>query len=212
MQSLLLSFKFIQKCFYEYKSWVYILAGFILSLGLASCQQFTKKYCEDTNWRKEAFLFALSGENRDKFHEISKKCKSLKVEVDQQVFNEGFDEGASQFCEPKAAFEYGKSGYMYKGTCKTQNENEYLKKYNKGRLSFLQNQYDLKQKNLEESDARLWRKKNEFELEANTNPNLAVKAYDEMESLKAENERIKSELETLKQLITDLQKETSKNK
>lgn len=194
------------------KSWILFISVTTLCSALVSCQQFTKKYCEDTNWRKEAFLFALSGENRDKYSEISKKCKSLKADIDKQVFDEGFDEGASQFCEATAAFEYGQQGYMYKGTCKKLNEPEYLKKYNKGRLSYLQNQYDLKQKSLEESDSRLWRKKNEFELEANTNPNLAVKAYDELESFKAENERIKSELEILKKLISDLQLESTKTK
>lgn len=169
------------------------------------CQHVNKKYCEDTNWRKEAFLLALQGENRSKFSEFQKQCKPFKVEISQQAFNEGFDEGASQFCQSDAGINYGKLGLEYKGTCeKHQNEIDFIKKYNHGRLIFLKKQLELKESKLEESDTRLWRKKNEFELESNTNPALAVKAYDELESYKAENERLKTEIQDLKKTIETL--------
>ncbi len=177
---------------------------------LSACQQFTKSSCEKTNWRKEAFLLALSGENRSEFTKLAKICQRFKVQIDRQVFNEGFDEGASQFCEKDAALEFGKSGFVYKGTCENFNENEFVRTYIYGRLQFLNQKYKKTLKKLEESEARLWRKKNEFELESNTKPTLAVKAYDELESFKAENERIKSDLEGLKNMISDLKKEAAK--
>lgn len=187
-----------------------VLVFISLTFGLIACQQFTKSHCEKTNWRKEAFLLALAGESRNSFNKISKQCKKFKVDIDAQVFNEGFDEGAIQFCNTKSGITYGQQGGTYRGTCKNFNETEYIKSYINGRLSFLNNQYNLKKISLEESEARLWRKRNEFELESNTNPNLAVKTHDELESLKAENELIKTELENLKKMISDLQKESVK--
>lgn len=176
-----------------------------------SCQQFSKSYCEKTNWRKEAFLLALSGENRDSYQKFAKKCAPHKTEIDKQVFNEGFDEGASQFCTNKAGLEYGKNGYSYKGTCQNINETDFIKNYIRGRLIFLNAKYKDLEQQLEDSDARVWRKKNEYELESNTKPALAEVASDELESIKAENERIKSDLEKLRAMITDLQKESVKD-
>jgi hypothetical protein len=190
-----------------------LILGFLpfLILLLTSCQQFSKSYCEKTNWRKEAFLLALSGENRDSYKKFAKKCAPHKTEIDKQVFNEGFDEGASQFCTNKAGLEYGKNGYPYKGTCQNINENDFIKNYIRGRLIFLNARYKSLEQQLEESDAMVWRKKNEYELEANTKPALAEVASDELESIKAENERIKADLEQLRAMITDLQKESIKD-
>ncbi len=171
-----------------------------------SCQHISKKYCEDTNWRKEAFVVALQGENRTKFIEFQNQCKPFKVDLNQQSFDEGFDEGASQFCLSEAGREFGASGLIYKGTCeKHANEIDFFKNYKLGRLDFLKNQFDSKSKKLEESNARLWRKKNEFELESNTNPALAVNAYNELESYRVENERLKSEIGNLNAQIIDLE-------
>lgn len=186
-----------------------VLLGALFILN--ACQHYSKKSCEETNWRKEAFLFALGGEDPDIYNKIAKKCKALKVDVDKQVFREGFDEGATQFCSSASALEYGQGGYPYKGTCKNLNEKEYMKTYTKGRLIFLSSQYKKVSAQLEESNSRLWRKRNEYELEANTSPTLASRAYDELESYKAENERIKSDLESLQSMIKDLQKESVKD-
>lgn len=209
MASLFISIFFVFKEHFLNKK-IFLFLNIVTFLGLGGCQHFSKNYCEDTNWRKEAFLYALSGESRDIFKNISKKCKAFKVDVDQQVFNEGFDEGAAQFCSPPAGFDYGKGGYLYKGTCKNLNEKEYMKSYIQGRLVFLNEQFKKTNAQLEESNARLWRKKNEYELEANTNPALASRAYDELESYRAENERIKSDLEAIKEMISELQKESTK--
>lgn len=185
------------------------LINSVLSLGmlLTGCQQSSKKFCENTNWRKEGFFTALNGKSRRIFEDYSKKCKEKKVELNSAVFNEGFDEGASQFCERSAAIAYGAEGLLYDGTCEDLNEVEFLKSYRKGRLSFFQRKYNSKKTQLEESESRVWRKNNEFKLEVNTNPGLASIAYDELESLKAENERLKSELMIIKESIRDLKKE-----
>ncbi len=187
-------------------SFYFLVLSFCIFITQLGCQHVDKKYCEDTNWRKEAFLLALQGENRNRISEFQKQCKPFKVEISAQAFNEGFDEGASQFCNSNAGVSYGASGSEYKGTCERHaNEIDFLKSYNRGRLSFLKNQLIVKREKLEDSETRLWRKKNEFELESNTNPALAVKAYDELESYQAENERLKVELEGLIKVINSME-------
>lgn len=178
---------------------------FSLFTSLLGCQQVHKKYCEQTNWRKEAFFSALQGQNRKQLLELQQQCQKFQVTINVQAYNEGFDEGAIQFCSTESGKDYGARGEKYNGTCEGHsNELHFLKSYKLGRLKYLKKQVKLKKIQLEESEARLWRKHNEFELESNTNPALAVKAYDDLESFKAENERLKSELQSLNKLIEDL--------
>lgn len=178
---------------------------------LTACQQYSKSYCEKTNWRKEAFVLALSGESRSSYDKFAKRCQPFKTEIDKQAFNEGFDEGASQFCTNQGGLDYGKNGYLYKGTCKNFNETDFVKNYIQGRLKFLEAQLKKTQEQLEESDARVWRKRNEYELESNTKPAFAENAQDELDSIMAENDQIKSDIEKLSALIADLQKESLKD-
>ncbi len=181
------------------------------NFALTACQQYSKRYCEKTNWRKEAFLLALSGESRDIYVKFAKKCRTHRTEIDKQAFDEGFDEGTAQFCTNKAGLEFGKNGYLYKGTCKNLNENDFIKNYIRGRLIFLNKQHKKIQHQLEDSEARVWRKRNELELESNTKPVMADVVSDELDSIIAENERLKGDLENLKSLINDLQKESVKD-
>jgi hypothetical protein len=179
---------------------------FLLPL-LIHCEHYTKKFCENTNWRKEGYFIGLKGEPRSHFLRFKTKCESKNVDISEAVFNEGYDEGCAFFCKAEPAFEFGKSGFKYQGACKDlpQGEQLFLSNYNKGRIEFLKKQIRLLKSKLAESDTRLWRKRNEYELEANTNPALASRAYDELESFIAENERLKQELGDLNATVKELE-------
>lgn len=186
---------------------MYKMTFIILFLSVTGCEHFSKKVCENTNWRKEGYLIALKGEPRSQFLKFKKKCENKNVEINEVVFNEGYDEGRAQFCKSESAYDFGKQGFKYQGACQDlpQGENEFLISYNKGRIEFLKKQMKSLKAKLADSETRLWRKRNEYELEANTNPASASKAYDELESFIAENERLKQELDELNNMISALQ-------
>lgn len=177
-----------------------------LMLGtLFGCQNTEKIKCEQTNWRQQAYLDALNGSDINDFKKTKDRCLKLyKINIKSELYQEGFETGLAKLCHPDAAMQLGLSGKEYRGTCKNLDEEKFLTAYRKGRLVFFRQLYNENTKKILDSEARVWRKQNEYELEANSNPEAAREAYDVLESYRSELSRLQKEKEQLKQKIDEL--------
>ena len=179
---------------------------FLTSFLLGGCQQALHRNCKKANWYKEAYLLALKGQGRDIYKKKASECLKFNVKINKSIFFKGYEKGALLFCQPDWAYKFGLDNQTYKDTCPKKMEKKFFKNYFKGQLHYYKKKLQLKSKELAESDSRLWRKRNEYELEANTHPETASEAFDKLESSKAENTRIRSKLNDLKLRIEALKK------
>ena len=192
----------------QYKKNLLSLFFLFLFILLGGCQQAERKNCKNANWHKEAYILALKGYGRDIYKEKNKECLKFDIKINKDYFFKGYEKGASQFCQPRWAYKFGLDNQTYKDTCPQKMEKVFFKNYFKGQLHYHQKKLQNKSKELAESNARLWRKRNEYEFEANTNPEIASKAFDQLKSSKAENTRIRWELDELNSKVEILKKKT----
>lgn len=178
----------------------------LLLMSLAGCQNTAKKDCEDKNWRQQAYMDALNGIPLKNFQKIQEFCqKRFNIEIQNEIYKEGYDLGLVKLCTPIQGFEFGKNGQEYRGTCRERDEDSFLKSYRQGRLEFLKKARQQLTIEIQESEGRVWRKQNEYELEANSNPTAAREAYDVLESYRSELLRLQEEHTQLNKRIADLE-------
>lgn len=177
----------------------------VFSLLLQACQNTAKLGCEDTNWRQQAYVDALKGVPIDKFTSTQQYChKNFGIEIQSEMYKEGYDLGLAKLCTRSQGFEFGAKGKEYFGTCKESDEEGFLKAYRSGRLKFLSKLSNQLNQEIQESEGRVWRKQNEYELEANSNPQAAREIYDVLESYRAELLKLQNDQLELKTRIQDL--------
>lgn len=178
----------------------------LLLISLAGCQNSAKKDCEDKNWRQQAYMDALNGIPLKNFQKTQELCqKRFNIEIQNEIYKEGYDLGLAKLCTPVQGFEFGKNGKEYRGTCRERDEDSFLKSYRQGRLEFLKKARQQLTIEIQESKGRVWRKQNEYELEANTNPTAAREVYDVLESYRSELLRLQEEHSQLNRRIADLE-------
>lgn len=175
-------------------------------LGLIGCQNSAKKECEEKNWRQQAYMDALNGIPLKNFKKTQEQCqKRFNIEIQNEIYKEGYDLGLVKLCTREQGFEFGINGKEYFGTCQERDEDTFLKSYRFGRLEYLKKLRQHLNTEIQESEGRVWRKQNEYELEANSNPTAAREAYDVLESYRSELLRLQEEQTRLNKRITDLE-------
>lgn len=180
------------------------LSVFLIFLGLTACQNTAKQECEDKNWRQQAYLDALNGLPLNRFQKVQDQCQKFNVEIQSEIYKEGYDLGLVKLCTRQQGFEFGLKGREYYGTCKERDEEGFLKAYRSGRLQYLKKVHAQLYKDIQESEGRVWRKQNEYELEANSNPQAAKEVYDILESYRAELTKLQQEYADVKTRIDEL--------
>lgn len=187
-----------------HNSFIFFITSFAL-LSLSACQSLEKVRCEENNWRQQAYIDALEGQTLDEATPTLKRCKErFNVDIRSEVYKEGFESGLAKLCTRSYGYEFGLKGYEYKGTCQTREEPGFLMAYRSGRLQYLKSLRQQLQLDIQDSEGRVWRKKNEYELEANSNPQAARQAYDVLESYRAELQKLRESQAEINARIAEL--------
>lgn len=92
------------------------IASIALGLALAACETMSAGECAAADWRAIGFNDAASG-GLDRFPERARSCANQGFTADGQAYAAGFDDGLVRFCQPANAFNLGRRGGSYAGTC-----------------------------------------------------------------------------------------------
>ncbi len=89
-----------------------------LTLMLGNCATISKQSCMTDSWYDVAFKGAMNNHDRaDHIKDVTNTCGKLGIGVDLDVYEQGFQDGMRQFCEPNNGYQWGLQGRAYNGVC-----------------------------------------------------------------------------------------------
>jgi hypothetical protein len=130
-------------------------------LFTAGCSTYSKKECQQMDWRNQGVKYAMEGrtldQGRSHFHETCERDHEIAFDV--QSFESGYQDGLKNFCSPDNGARFGAKGGVYAGICPADSEPQFLAKYHSGREGYLEK----KVHELKEENARLSREVSNLE-------------------------------------------------
>lgn len=105
----------------------------ILLVGLlSSCASLHTYDCESNNWHALGVTDGTDGEPASRVDEYQASCKRNGFQVDVDLYEKGWQEGVAQFCTRESGYIYGMAGQTYKGSCTSEDEENFLLGYETG--------------------------------------------------------------------------------
>ena len=129
----------------------------VMTVLVVGCSTFSKKQCQNFNWKTEGYQMAIEGLTEVETLELFRNKCELKHEVsaDKEALKKGFAEGIQVFCRPSLARRFGSKGGYYRGSCPKELEDSFYKEYAKGVNSYLYSQVTLLQSEVSSMRATL---------------------------------------------------------
>ena len=113
---------------------------FIFTLSLcvlaAGCATMSAEDCTGADWQTLGLADGASGQTLAKADRRASACAKHGISMDRSAYNEGRDQGLSQYCVAGTAYQLGEQGRSYNGVCVQHNEAGFLAAYEKGRELF----------------------------------------------------------------------------
>jgi len=126
-------------------------------VSLSGCASMSSDECANSDWSAIGYEDGSRGYTSARFTNRRKACASHGVTADFQAYQDGREQGLSEFCQPGRGFNVGASGASYNGVCATDLEPEFLEAYRVGYQL-----YDLRS-NVSNVSSLISRKKRELE-------------------------------------------------
>lgn len=179
----------------------------IFAALLTSCQSSKRSTCSSIDWRTNGEIAALKGQKeKDILNAHKDTCNDYEFVIDDTAFSEGFERGLAQFCTTGNGFDFGELGEDYLFTCKKNQENLFLKGFYKGKIEYLQKEFENTSTLYAEAEDRLWRKEREFLIIQNEDPEQAKLEIDVIESYREEARLLAQKKRATKKQINRIKK------
>jgi hypothetical protein len=105
----------------------------IVALVLSGCASMDKDECLTVDWRTVGFEDGAAGYSGDRIARHRKACAEHGVTPDLTLYQQGREEGLTEYCRPANAYRLGAQGSSYGGVCPAELEGEFLSAYGSGR-------------------------------------------------------------------------------
>ena len=99
---------------------------------LSSCASLHTHECESNNWHALGVTDGTEGEPASRVNEYRGTCNRYGIQIDTNSYEDGWQEGVTQFCTRESGFSYGMAGQTYKGSCTSEDEVDFLLGYELG--------------------------------------------------------------------------------
>jgi hypothetical protein len=148
-------------------SFIPVLIAFSALVGCSTLDsgEKAKQSCLERDWYEVGRRDGSQGLVPDRMYRFAKECKGEDKHSDwQTIYTNGRNAGLVEYCDPKNAYDLGRSGTKYESVCPSTVEAAFLKNYDKGmtvRKLEIENQKLTSQ--LEALNQRLAGAKNTFE-------------------------------------------------
>lgn len=101
--------------------------------SLSGCASMSEEECLNADWRLMGFTDALQGRSTAALAQHSRACAAVNVTPDLDLYRQGHEEGARQYCTPANGYRAGSSGSTYQGICPADLETAFMRGYQDGR-------------------------------------------------------------------------------
>jgi len=113
---------------------VFTLAAILL--GLNGCASMSEQECLAADWRLVGYEDATQGRNVSTISAHRKACARINVVPDLDRYQQGYREGARQYCVRPTAYQLGINGGKYEGICPADLEPAFLRAYRDGQALY----------------------------------------------------------------------------
>ncbi len=97
------------------KNYQLIISLLVVST-LAACASLSPEECKIADWKKIGFNDAMQGTDM-RLVEHTQACAKVNVQPNQSLYQQGYDQGARQFCNYDKGFEFGKANRNVGSIC-----------------------------------------------------------------------------------------------
>ena len=115
----------------------YILAPFFMTsifpLVLSSCaSHLNQQQCASMNWHDVGFNDAANGQAPRNLNPAINDCAKFNLTVNTKAYQQGWQQGARQYCQPNNAYTLGTQGQGYAAICPADLSSAFEKAWRKG--------------------------------------------------------------------------------
>lgn len=95
----------------------------LMAIGLHGCAGMNSEECLSTDWSTIGYEDGANGYTGDRIGNYRKACGKHGVTPDLVAYQQGREQGLSEYCQPGRGFAVGSSGGQYRGVCDANQEN-----------------------------------------------------------------------------------------
>lgn len=103
------------------------------ALLLINCASLSKEECINADWQSIGFEDGSRGYSSTRIGSHRKACAKFNVKPDFELYQQGYAEGARQFCRPKNGYALGLRGASYSVICPDDLVDPFVMAYNEGK-------------------------------------------------------------------------------
>lgn len=100
--------------------------------GLSGCASMNGDECVTSDWTAIGYEDGARGYTTERMSQHRKACAKHGVTPDFAAYQNGRDQGLTEYCQPGRGFDVGSSGGKYNGVCSIDLEADFLDAYNAG--------------------------------------------------------------------------------
>ncbi|WP_346837635.1 DUF2799 domain-containing protein [Microbulbifer sp. SAOS-129_SWC] len=104
----------------------------ILPLLFAGCAVISEDECRAGNWYERGVQDGARGRDQAMVKRIAEQCQEYGVQVDNEAWYRGHEEGVEKFCTPDNGYRYGRQGRRYSGVCTGPTADLFVTAYRQG--------------------------------------------------------------------------------
>lgn len=122
----------------------------LAALLLVNCASMSKQECLNADWQSIGFEDGRLGYSSARIGDHRRACAKINVKPDLALYQQGYEDGARQFCEPQNGFKLGLRGGAYNVICPADTQDGFAAAYDEGKEIYRVNAtLDSYQKNLD---------------------------------------------------------------
>lgn len=103
------------------------------ALALVNCATLSKEECINADWKSIGFEDGSRGYSSARIGNHRKACAKVNVKPNFDLYQQGYAQGARQYCQPRNGFNLGLRGSSYGVNCPSDLQESFVLAYNEGK-------------------------------------------------------------------------------
>lgn len=103
------------------------------ALALSGCASMSDEECLTADWRLLGYEDALQGRSTATIAQYRRACAAVSVTPNLDLYQQGHQEGARQYCTAANGYRAGSNGSTYQGICPADLETGFMRGFQDGR-------------------------------------------------------------------------------
>lgn len=96
--------------------------------------------CQQSNWQAIGYQDGLMGRDSNYIQKHIKQCAKSNASPNQQLWQQGREQGLKRYCTPLRAYQLGREGYTYNDVCPPSMTLDLLKAHDEGYINYQREQ------------------------------------------------------------------------